>query len=709
SDREYADLLRRLGLEPPVPIEPPPSPAAAPIMPELETAKPSDGKTRVVPPTRPEPPLPPCRRLQVFSFDPLLATTLDKVEISTLTLRVPWERDQTLKPGPVGEYVEVIDYDPASRAFYHPVDLSDPRLSAQDGLPPSESNPQFHQQMVYGVAMTTIATFEKALGRVALWAPRLDRDAEGTVIPKAPEERYVPRLRIYPHALREANAYYDPDRHALLFGYFPSREQPGGDTLPGGTIFTCMSFDIIAHETTHALLHGLHRYYLQPSNPDVLAFHEAFADAVALFQHFSHTEVVRHQVARTRGDFRKGALLGELARQFGSALGGHRGALRSYISEDPDPTLYQNTTEVHARGAILMAALFLAFENIFEKRARDLYRIATGGTGVLPDGDIHPDLVDRLAVEAAKSAKHLLTMCVRALDYVPPVDLTFGEYLRGLITADYDLVRDDDRGYRVSVIDAFRSWGLYPDDVNVLDQAAVLWQPPEEWARDALRDKIHELDFSAWTLRADRREVYLQMERNRKKVRTWLYQNAREIGDYGRSLGLMVFGKGNHGIPRNSKNSPTFEVHSIRPCSRVGPDGQQRIDLVAEVVQRRAGFFDQEIQAKVDAGPANQGARSNGKANQTAYWAFTQNEHQKSKRPMVPHQPDFWFRGGCTLIIDPESGEIRYCVRKSIQTEGDTRLERQRQFEQTGANPSIADTYFDVRGRNPFALLHTDL
>ena len=64
----------------------------------------------------------------------------------------------------------------------------------------------------------------------------------------------------------------------------------------------------------------------------------------------------------------------------------------------------------------------------------DLRRIATGGTGILPPGDIHPDLVDRLADEAAKSASHVLRMCIRALDYCPPVDLTFGEYLRALIT-----------------------------------------------------------------------------------------------------------------------------------------------------------------------------------------------------------------------------------------------------------------------------------
>ena len=82
-------------------------------------------------------------------------------------LRVRWEED--LRPGPIGEYVEVIDCDPASRSFYASVDLNDPALLAQDGLPPAEGVPQFHQQMVYALVMTTVQQFEWALGRVVLW------------------------------------------------------------------------------------------------------------------------------------------------------------------------------------------------------------------------------------------------------------------------------------------------------------------------------------------------------------------------------------------------------------------------------------------------------------------------------------------------------------------------------------------------------------
>ena len=49
------------------------------------------------------------------------------------------------------------------------------------------------------------------------------------------------------------------------------------------------------------------------------AFHEAFADVVALFQHFSYPAVLESQIRRTRGDLYTESLLGQLAQQFGRA------------------------------------------------------------------------------------------------------------------------------------------------------------------------------------------------------------------------------------------------------------------------------------------------------------------------------------------------------------------------------------------------------
>src|SRR5215510_14439432 len=131
------------------------------------------------------------RRLLGYSFHPSLSVQLDTALVHEAVFKIRWE--EAIQPGPIGEYLEVVDFDPASNCFYAPVDLSDPYILAQDGLLPSESNPQFHQQMVYAVAMTTIQNFEKALGRRALWSSYRDKE----------EKDFLQRLRIYPHALRQ--------------------------------------------------------------------------------------------------------------------------------------------------------------------------------------------------------------------------------------------------------------------------------------------------------------------------------------------------------------------------------------------------------------------------------------------------------------------------------------------------------------------------
>src|SRR5262249_11393991 len=155
---------------------------------------------------------------------------------------------------------------------------------------PSDGNPQFRQQMVYAVAMRTIRNFERALGRVVHWPPlpRKNRSAERQV--------YARQLKMHPHFMQQPNAYYHPSR-GFYFGYFQSGDE---SPFPGTTVFTCLSQDVIAHELTHAILHGMNISF-EGSNPDVAAFHEAFADLVALLQHFWPSEVLRHQISDIRG------------------------------------------------------------------------------------------------------------------------------------------------------------------------------------------------------------------------------------------------------------------------------------------------------------------------------------------------------------------------------------------------------------------------
>ena len=538
--------------------------------------------------------------------------------------------------------------------------------------------------MVYAVAMTTIRNFERALGRRILWS-------------QADEEQkyqFVRRLRIYPHALREANAYYSPHKKALLFGYFPAAAE--GRNLPGGTVFTCLSHDVVAHETTHALLDGLHRRFIEPTNADSLALHEGFADVVALFQHFSFPAALRDQIRKTRGDLAGQNLLGQLAQQFGEAIGQY-GALRDALGEvdketrkwrpkEPNPADLAATSEPHARGAILVAAGFDAFLSIYKSRIADLLRIATSGTGVLPEGDLHPDLVDRLAREASATAAHVLNMCIRALDYCPPVDACFGDYLRALVTADRDLVPDDDRGYRVAVVEAFRRRGIYPQGVRSLSTENLCWSGPLDADVDELRKLLPGVEDLRrlppdWSGSCDRQKIQQDMAVSAKAVHDWLLSdNGRSMG---RLVGLAVEPTAPFSIERSPKNGlPRFEVHSVRPARRQGPDGQTLSDLVIEVTQRRRGYFDADFQKKVDKAPMD-----------------------------PPPAEDFWFRGGCTLLVDLESREVRYCIGKGIVSP--ERLEAQRAFLGGPADGSLRATYFGDPRRltpaEPFAMLHRPL
>ena len=642
------------------------------------------------------PPSPAHRRLKVFSFDPLLATDPNSMGLESIVLKLLWDDESAdgakLQPGPVGEYLEVVDYDPASRCFYAPVDLNHPNLLAQDGCPISETDPCFHQQMVYAVGMQTIAVFERALGRTVQWSPYLPRDEQGHMLHDGggrPDGEFVRRLRIYPHALREANAYYDPTRKSVLFGYFPANTIAGSKVLPRGIVFTCLSYDVVAHEITHALLDGMHRHLLDASNQDVLAFHEAFADIVALFQHFSHPDVVRGQVAKVAGKLENEGMLGQLAQQFGEGINMH-GSLRSYLGRkndkgvwtpiEPDPTRIQIVKEPHDRGAILVAAMFTAFLTIYRNRTRDLLRIATNGSGLVPPGDLHPDLVNRLADEAAKAARHLLIMAIRALDYIPPVDLTFGDYLRALVTSDTDLVPSDHRLYRVAIVDAFRQWGIYPPDVKNLSIDSLNWNPPENASLKIDLKFFREIQsIGNGNLNLDRASLYQHQREVQKQLHEWMRERFQENPALAAEWGLDVSETAPRTIARDGQQLPKFDVHSVRRCRRIGPDDQERVDILVEIVQRRAGYLDEKVQAAADAG----------------------------RPPAGP--PDFIFRGGATLIVDPRAGRIRYAIRKTIGgTRGSTkRLVAQRDFEANrGSALGLRANYFRKAG-NPFPHLHS--
>jgi hypothetical protein len=439
------------------------------------------------------------RKLRIYATDPMSGRR------APYRITIDIENERNLAPGPSGDLIEVIDYDGWNKTYYSAVDLNEPTLLMEAGLPPSESDPRFHQQMVYAVAMKVIESARRALGRPITFYKGQSRR----------------KLRLFPHAFCGRNAFFDPDLNAILFGYFQADPQSPGPNIPSQTVYTCLSHDIIAHEMTHAIVHRLRRYFLEATNIDVLAFHEAFADIIALFQRFSYRELLVEHIQSSQGELQKAGMLVELAQQFGYATGSGK-ALRSAIGVAPHHANLAESHEPHQRGAILVSAVFDGYFRAFKNRIADLLRIASSGSSQLPTGRLHPDLVNRLAVEASQLSERFVRMCFRAFDYMPPVDVTFGDFLRALVTSDFELNPDDRDEVRFGIIEGFRERGIFPAGVSSLAEEALLWpnqvnghalplpRPLLEDARKFLAYSATVLDQARTTRRSSTRQASTQ-------------------------------------------------------------------------------------------------------------------------------------------------------------------------------------------------------
>src|SRR5262245_13811239 len=238
---------------------------------------------------------------------------------------------------------------------------------------------------------------------------------------------------------------------------------------------------------------------------------------------------------------------------------GMRASLREALGTRPNSKELGRLFEPHDRGAILVAAVFDAFFSVYVRKTRDLMRIARAGGGQLAPDDLHPDLANRLAEEAAKIAGHFSNICIRALDYCPPIDILFGDFLRALITADYDLVPNDRYEYRSSFIEAFRLRGIRPENVVSYSEESLRWCPPEEM-KGVEAPVCKGLKFDVFSLPTPAQQR----------------QNAILLSRFGRHNAVAL------GL---TPNVPV-KAHSFHPVHRVAPDGRLRVEIVAELIQQ---------------------------------------------------------------------------------------------------------------------------
>jgi hypothetical protein len=486
------------------------------------------------------------RRLKIYAFDPQLGRRREH----RISIELPFE---PLEPGPRGRLVSVVDYDATSNRYYKPVDLDDPRLLAAGGLEPNVGDPQFHQQMAYGVAMKVVSNFERALGRrLREWGPRNARKP----------------LTILPHAFAGRNAFFDPDSSSLCFGYFRADEDDPGENIPGQLIFSCLSHDIVAHEMAHAIVHQLRPSYNEATNDDVFAFHEAIADIVAIFQHFSFPGVLSDAVQQGAADLSRPGPLIQLARQFGQATGGGEALRTARDREDdtPDPSLYRRTFEPHDRASILVRAVFDAFFATYGVRVQDLLRLATGGSGIVGEGALHPDLVNRVSGEAADTAQRVLDLCIRAFEYLPPVDVTFSDFLRALVTADTDLNPDDPLDLRANLVDSFLARGIYPEDVISLNQESLMWPVASDLGlrlEEDILDQLLIVGAHSWGIRSSPTPPPLT-RKTAIKLHEFAETNAEALGLVAPTDDLPISVRGYHSVFRVGSDGQLLTEASIQ-------------------------------------------------------------------------------------------------------------------------------------------------
>ncbi|MGO4477575.1 hypothetical protein AB4Z32_15110 [Massilia sp. 2TAF26] len=267
--------------------------------------------------------------------------------------------------------------------------------------------PQFDAVHTWAVVRQTLTMYQRALSTAGSTMP-LPWQWNSSVDTSP--------LQVHPYGLPNVmNAYYSRTQSCLKFGDFI----PPGETA---RVYTCRSFDIVSHETGHAVLDGLKPQWLMADNPPQTGgLHESFGDLTAIFLALSQLDQCEAVVAQTKAHLHDKTFLSDIAEQFGLALGSTNGLRNA----DNDLTLSEAGTEVHAISQVFTGAIYdiladiFAFERNpeFEDCASVLHRVAAWLRGVLlraliaaPDAaatyaDVTNEML-RLGLEDGKPAEY---------------------------------------------------------------------------------------------------------------------------------------------------------------------------------------------------------------------------------------------------------------------------------------------------------------
>jgi hypothetical protein len=411
--------------------------------------------------------------VQVYFKDPDVAETVEGAGFDE-DFTTPWEPG--LRDGPTSARFAVVDYDSTKNTLAPGAvwDRKNRRYVAPDGTildADAKHLFQFHQLSVWAIVQNTFDFFESgfALGRRINWA------FEGN------------RLIVVPHAGYGENAYYDRASKSLQFYWFESDK---------GTVYTCLSSDIVNHEFGHAVLDGLRPYFYESVGAQTAAFHEFVGDLTAILMSLRNN-AFRHVVLK-ESDGKQGwaDLLAGLAQQFGKAVS-NAPYLRSALNKKAMGDL-AGTLEPHALSEVMTGTMFDILMGVFAyHRQNELERFKAGEISKPSDVRALADTVPRMQ-----------TLAIQPLDLLPPCAVTFRDYALAVLRAHQIADPTDPAGYRKLMLDCFVDRGvLDAADRDALSEICPVFKRPP-------LDVFH----SPESIAASRGGAYRFLDDNRAKL-----------------------------------------------------------------------------------------------------------------------------------------------------------------------------------------------
>jgi len=359
------------------------------------------------------------------------------------------DRDEVFLDGPVTSRLAVIDLHPRTNrlrrgARFRPPAGGQPGTYAVANELAFESH-DFMQVSVFATVLSTMEMFEEAdtLGRELEWAFG------------------APQLLIVPRAGEWANAFYERESHSLQFFHFASRSDANELT----TVYTSLSHDIVAHETGHAILDGIARDLYNAITPQSLALHEAIADLTALVMSFRSPTVRETVLRQTEGSIKDSTAFTRLAEEFGAALDPERRQffLRNLLNDRKLGDRDVDQTDPHDLSEVLSGALYSVMVKLHEQQKRRLAEV---------EGATEFEVSGKALFLAAEQFQR---MVFRALDYLPPGEISFADFGRAIIASDQAAHPDSGDG-RAWIREEFIRRGIAPD-ADALDVPAPRDEP----------------------------------------------------------------------------------------------------------------------------------------------------------------------------------------------------------------------------------------